>query len=991
MGREVIVYEGVNFAGKSQALAAGRYTLEQLGIGDDTLSSLKVPPGMEVILYEDTDFGGRKVSFAGDTSNVGNFDDKTSSIEIRELPTSRSPAGVTLYTGAEFAGASVMLGVGHHNLAAMTVGDDAIASVKVPRGWRVTLFADAGARGASLTFTVDSGDVGHLRGKISSATVERGGAWAILDPHPNFGVTAFTEPDFAGESQVLAIGRYEASQLGSAIESLSSLRVPMGLQVTLYEHSGFRGRSLRFGADTSNIGDFNDRVSSLVVAAAQPGTEPQMLARIEQPIKHVFFDLFTREYKLPVNFLKKPKATILAETIKYVGAAKIDPPFNIKVKSLELTVSKTQPIEYVFRFEMPDAVADMIKSEITKLPNETRGIVNSFVMPFVDVIDDAVIIIANKSGTDPQLGEDYVYGITLFSKIMADSIQPLTALQKTFPDLGLDTKEVTLSVASLRGAQLGYRVRARVPINQPLGSDALVFRDVGVELNSTQKSLAAGLFAIFDLNIDQQPLTLKGGIEGEIGQNGMLRLKAVLQSNNGVWKDPLGFRGIALTAFGVSLGWSPKFPHWEIGAFGGFMIGDGLLDGTVALLVNTTAPQASIVHLSSPSGINIYSLVAALTGTNPTSIFNVGISNLLVTLAPQGGTINNVYYDPGLTVGGKLSLWGWGATLGGKLKFGEAGSLSCKLDPLVLGAQGAEFLAVKNAGIDFAFSNQGVSNSFSGEFTLAGKYAFSLATLMDPFGSFGVKTDLQMDIFSGAAISFKDGQFGVRFMPTIGVDVEVGGMKIPLKVGCNVFVSLSKQSFEAHLSFEYTVWDRTLSLGLTVGVPILSAADLQAWFLSIFSSEGRPWFLKALFELRDKAVRWLKSLGKTLVEVGEFFKGVGADLGNLAKDLSSAFSVSPEAAVKALNVPVEKAAEILHKVFKKPAEEVGKILHEVFKVPGAQLGAVLHGAGYAADTVNNALANLGGSIPNIPNPFENVPNPFEDIPNPFGLHGIGKG
>jgi hypothetical protein len=80
---EVIIYEDANFQGKSAAHGVGRYDLGQLGIANDTLSSLRVPLGMEATLYENAHFAGQSKTFTRDAGYVGDdFNDITSSIVV---------------------------------------------------------------------------------------------------------------------------------------------------------------------------------------------------------------------------------------------------------------------------------------------------------------------------------------------------------------------------------------------------------------------------------------------------------------------------------------------------------------------------------------------------------------------------------------------------------------------------------------------------------------------------------------------------------------------------------------------------------------------------------------------------------------------------------------------------------------------------------------------------------------------------------------------
>jgi len=82
---EVILYKDKNFGGKSLALKAGEYKMGQLSkVGNDAISSLKVPEGYTVTLYADNNFKGRTLTCTSDISWLGdnNFNDITSSIII---------------------------------------------------------------------------------------------------------------------------------------------------------------------------------------------------------------------------------------------------------------------------------------------------------------------------------------------------------------------------------------------------------------------------------------------------------------------------------------------------------------------------------------------------------------------------------------------------------------------------------------------------------------------------------------------------------------------------------------------------------------------------------------------------------------------------------------------------------------------------------------------------------------------------------------------
>ena len=78
-------------------------------------------------------------------------------------------------------------------------------------------------------------------------------------------VNLFADAGYTGASQSLGLGWHNMASLSIGNDRLSSLKVPQGVKVTLYEHANFGGISKRIVADTPMLNDFNDATSSLVV------------------------------------------------------------------------------------------------------------------------------------------------------------------------------------------------------------------------------------------------------------------------------------------------------------------------------------------------------------------------------------------------------------------------------------------------------------------------------------------------------------------------------------------------------------------------------------------------------------------------------------------------------------------------------------------------------------------------------------------------------
>lgn len=82
-------------------------------------------------------------------------------------------------------------------------------------------------------------------------------------------VTLYRDRNYKGKSITLGEGEYRMNQLGQlGNDKLSSLRVPAGYKVTLYQHDKFRGKTMECTEDISFLGDsyhFNDLTSSIII------------------------------------------------------------------------------------------------------------------------------------------------------------------------------------------------------------------------------------------------------------------------------------------------------------------------------------------------------------------------------------------------------------------------------------------------------------------------------------------------------------------------------------------------------------------------------------------------------------------------------------------------------------------------------------------------------------------------------------------------------
>ena len=186
----VTVYRDSDFRGSSQFLSAGYHNANSMGVGNDQISSIKVPQGWSVTVFKDSDYRGRNETLTHDASRLNEFDNQISSMLItklenhsykssskykpRETSNAYDTGMVTVFSDSNYRGQNLPLSAGYHDYKGLgRVGNDRISSIRVPYGWSVTVYSDGNYKGRSKTFTHDVGDLYDFNDKISSIHVNK--------------------------------------------------------------------------------------------------------------------------------------------------------------------------------------------------------------------------------------------------------------------------------------------------------------------------------------------------------------------------------------------------------------------------------------------------------------------------------------------------------------------------------------------------------------------------------------------------------------------------------------------------------------------------------------------------------------------------------------------------------------------------------------------------------------------------------------------------
>ena len=169
---------------------------------------------------------------------------------------------VTLSEHAEYKGAAKSFGIGNHAFVGNDFNDRA-TSIAIPSGSGLVaeVFEHANFQGRSTVVSFSQMSIGadwsdsnfkvsHLNDQTSSIIVrQRRSDEIIFFQHGNFQGLAYSDV-IGGKSQI----RFN--------DDCSSIDLPEGVGIEVFEHASFAGRSQIFMSDVSSIGLLNDQISS---------------------------------------------------------------------------------------------------------------------------------------------------------------------------------------------------------------------------------------------------------------------------------------------------------------------------------------------------------------------------------------------------------------------------------------------------------------------------------------------------------------------------------------------------------------------------------------------------------------------------------------------------------------------------------------------------------------------------------------------------------
>ncbi len=255
-----ILYMDTDMQGVFIGLQPGRYTSQQISLPKKSISSIVIPEHLEVVLYSEDNFKGNSILVENTVSNLvmQKFNDETVSIEILE----KNNGSCTNYLGKafynkNFNGKSVSLVMGENKIDMFQ-----IKSLKIEEDYQIIVYENF-----NVIDIIDknSHDVCLKSPKDGVYTF----VLSKIDPfEKNSTIILFKDINYNGNKYyIMANNKTNFTDLDFLDGSISSIKIPDGLNIQVFDKPDFTGSSIILSGNIPNLKNyaFNDRIQSLSV------------------------------------------------------------------------------------------------------------------------------------------------------------------------------------------------------------------------------------------------------------------------------------------------------------------------------------------------------------------------------------------------------------------------------------------------------------------------------------------------------------------------------------------------------------------------------------------------------------------------------------------------------------------------------------------------------------------------------------------------------
>jgi len=286
----VTFYNDCSYKGLSRSLRPGTYSGTQLGDLRLNISSFYIYGNLRVKVYTNSDNAvGYATTIDVSTSCLSkSYNDKIKSVVIEykpyeptnnnNYPTTNSSSYATVYADCNYGGSSLRLAPGYYQGDKLGLLKYNISSIEIPSNLKAKVYINNDNMSGSY-YTIGENTSclsSNLNNRIGSLIIEErnGGGYnnnnnqQYQNHQTDERVILYTDSNFKGLSSSVLPGTYSTMALaGFSDNSLSSLYLPQGYRVVLYEFENFGGKTYTITETRSGFTftGWNDKASSIAI------------------------------------------------------------------------------------------------------------------------------------------------------------------------------------------------------------------------------------------------------------------------------------------------------------------------------------------------------------------------------------------------------------------------------------------------------------------------------------------------------------------------------------------------------------------------------------------------------------------------------------------------------------------------------------------------------------------------------------------------------
>ncbi len=283
----VTFYNDCYSKGYSQSLRPGTYYGSQLGSLKLNISSFAIYGNLRVKAFINNEnvYGYSTIFDASESCLGSSYNDKIGSLVIEykpATPTTTYPTGgsesgggtgyyATVYSDCNYGGSSLRLAPGYYSGDKLGLMRYDISSIEIPSGLKAKVFINnENLNGTYYTISENTNCLSNtINNRIGSLVIEETSGFSgnqNTQQPAEQRVMIYSDENYRGLSASLLPGTYSTmEQAGFTDNALSSLFVPPGYRVVLYEFENFGGKSYTIRQSKTGfiISGWNDKTSSI--------------------------------------------------------------------------------------------------------------------------------------------------------------------------------------------------------------------------------------------------------------------------------------------------------------------------------------------------------------------------------------------------------------------------------------------------------------------------------------------------------------------------------------------------------------------------------------------------------------------------------------------------------------------------------------------------------------------------------------------------------